>query len=281
MDWLNCLKSVQISPGAVATTGRGDIMNSARNRERQSEAIMYQKRIAQFILPLFLLSACTAYRSQYVGFRPAEEYANRQLVNGVTIGGEAFADKAAAEEAFGFDIKGAGVLPVQVVMSNRGKGLEIVSSQTFLVNDQNRYFPVIPNNTAVDRIENSTQLAAFFGKGAGKGALLGAAGGAILGAALGIVSGRSVGEALGKGAAIGAAGGAVIGGVKEGTSEERERSIVDDIRNKGLEGKTIPPDSIASGFLFFPAEADTARELRMQLRERETGKLHSVILKLR
>ncbi|AJE04971.1 hypothetical protein [Geobacter pickeringii] len=242
---------------------------------------MYHKRIAQIVLPLFLLSACTAYKSQYVGFRPAEEYANRQVVNGVTVGGEAFADATSATDAFGFDIKGAGVLPVQVVLSNKGQGMEIVSSQTFLVNDQSRYFQVIPNNTAVDRIEKSTQLAAFFGKGAGKGALLGAAGGAILGAALGIVTGRSIGEALGKGAAIGAAGGAVVGGVKEGTSDERERTIVDDIRNKGLEGKTIPPDSIASGFLFFPAEADTARELRLQLRERETGKIHSVILKLK
>jgi hypothetical protein len=240
-----------------------------------------QRGIASALIPLFLLSGCTAYKSQYVGFRPADDYINHQAVNGVVIGGEAFATDA-AKGAFGFDIKGAGVLPVQVVMSNQGgKGLEIVSAQTFLVNDENRYFPVIPNFTAVDRIEKSTQFASFFGSGTGKGALLGAAGGAILGAALGIVSGKSVGEALGRGAAVGAAGGAIIGGVKEGTSGERERSIIDDIRNKGLEGKTIPSDSIASGFLFFPAEADTARELRMQLRERETGKVHSVTLKLK
>lgn len=243
---------------------------------------MNRKRIAQLIVPLFLLSGCTAYKSQYVGFRPAEDYVNHQVVNGVTLGGEAFADSAAASDAFGFDIKGAGVLPVQVVLSNEGgKSLDIVSSQTFLVNDQNRYFPVIPNATAIDRIEKSTQFAAFFGKGAGKGALLGAAGGAILGAAIGIVSGRSIGEAVGKGAALGGAGGAIIGGVKEGTSEERERTIIDDIRNKGLEGKTLPGTSVASGFLFFPAEADTVRELRMQLRERESGKLHNVILKLK
>lgn len=242
----------------------------------------FQRGIASALLPLFILSGCTAYKSQYVGFRPAEDYINHQAVNGVVIGGEAFAETGAAKEAFGFDIKGAGVLPVQVVMSNQGgKGLDIVSAQTFLVNDQNRYFPVIPNTTAVDRIEKSTQFAAFFGSGAGKGALLGAAGGAILGAAIGIVSGRSVGEALGRGAAVGAAGGAVIGGVKEGTSGERERSIIDDIRNKGLEGKTIPAESIASGFLFFPAEADSARELRVQLRERESGKLHNITLKFK
>jgi hypothetical protein len=217
-----------------------------------------------------------------VGFRPADDYINSQVVNGVTVGGEAFAEPAAATDAFGFDVIGTGVMPVQVVMSNKGgKSIEIVSSQTFLVNDQNRYFSVIPNTTAVDRIEKSTQFASFFGRGAGKGALLGAAGGAILGAAIGIVSGHSVAEAVGKGAAVGAAGGAIAGGVSEGTSGERERTIIEDIRNKGLEGKTLPVDSIASGFLFFPAEAGSARELRMQLRERETGKTHNVVLKFK
>ncbi|RNC67691.1 MAG: glycine zipper family protein [Desulfuromonadales bacterium] len=243
---------------------------------------MKLKRIVQIILPIFLLSACTGYKSQYVGFKPADDYVNRLVVSGVTIGGEAFADNGAAEEAFGFDIKGSGILPVQLVMSNQGgKNLEIVSSQTFLVNDSNRYFPVIPNTTAVNRIEQSTQFASFFGKGMGKGAILGAVGGAILGAAVGIVSGNSIGEAIGKGAAIGAAGGAVAGGASEGTSSDRERTIIEDIRNKGLEGKTMPSMSIASGFLFFPAEANTARELRMQIRERETGTVHPVVLKFK
>lgn len=240
------------------------------------------KRGAILLVPLMLISACTPYRSQYVGFRPAEDYVNRLVVSGVTIGGEAFADKGAAHEAFGFDIKGSGLIPVQIVMTNQGaKNLEIVTSQTFLVNEQNRYFQVVPNAVALDRIEKSTQFAAFFGSETGKGAVLGAVGGAILGAAVGIVTGQNIGEALGKGAAIGGAGGAVAGGIKGGTSGERERTIINDIRAKGLEGKTLPAGSIASGFLFFPAEADTARDLRLQLRERESGEIHSVILKFK
>lgn len=240
------------------------------------------KKGAALLIPLMLISACTPYRSQYVGFRPAEDYVNRLVVSGVTIGGEAFADKGAAHEAFGFDIKGSGLIPVQIVMTNQGsKNLEIVTNQTFLVNEQNRYFQVVPNEVALDRIEKSTQFAAFFGSEAGKGAVLGAVGGAILGAAVGIVSGHSIGEAIGKGAAIGGAGGAVAGGLKGGTSGERERTIINDIRAKGLEGKTLPAESIASGFLFFPAEADTAQDLRLQLRERETGVVHNVVLKFK
>jgi hypothetical protein len=242
---------------------------------------MKRKLLTILFLPVFLCAACTSYKSQFVSFKPPEAYANRQLVAGIAVGGEAYADKAAAEDAFGFDIRGAGLLPVQLVMNNQsGKTLTIVANQTFLVDDGGRYWQVVPNNTAIDRLENSTQLASFFGKGAGKGALLGAAGGAILGAALGIVSGKSVGEALGKGAALGGAGGAVIGGVKEGTSGEREYRITDDIRAKGLEGKEIPNDNLANGFIFFPGEATSAKELRVQLREKETGNTQSIILPL-
>ncbi|WP_279384410.1 hypothetical protein [Geotalea toluenoxydans] len=112
------------------------------------------------------------------------------------VGGEAYADSDAAEDAFGFDVKGTGLLPVQLVLDNKsGKSAEIVADQTFLVDGKNGYWRIIPTNVAISRLESSTQLASYFGKGAGKGAVLGAAAGTVLGAALGIVSGRSVGEA--------------------------------------------------------------------------------------
>ena len=237
--------------------------------------------VCAIMVPM-LLSACTGYKSQYVSFKPPEAFSNKQQVAGISIGAEAYADKDAAENAFGFDIRGDGLMTVQLVMTNQsGNTMSIVTGQTFLVDDTGRYWQVVPNNTAIDRLESSTQLASFFGKGAGKGALLGAAGGAILGTAIGIVSGRGVGEALGKGAALGAAGGAVIGGVKEGTSSEREYRITDDIRAKGLEGKDIPNENLANGFIFFPGEAPSARELRVQLKEHETGVVHSLNLLLK
>ena len=155
------------------------------------------------VLVVMQLTGCTSYKSQYVAFRPPEAYVNKQEVGGVAIGAEAYADKDIAYDAFGFDIRGTGLLPVQLVMNNLSGGtLQIVTDQTFLVDAQGGYWPVIPNNVAVDRVEKSTQLAAI-GKGAGAGALLGAAGGAILGAAIGIVSGQNVGvERVGIGQVI-------------------------------------------------------------------------------
>jgi len=231
------------------------------------------------LLIVLLMTACTTYESQYVGFRPAEEYSNRQHVAGLTLGAEAYADKDNAQKAFGFDVKKAGLLPVQLVMNNQGgKTFEVHAAQTFLKDQEGRLWTLITNQTAVERIDRATEMGAI-GKGAGKGAILGAAGGAILGAAIGVVTGRNVADAAGKGAAAGGAGGAVIGGASGDQDARKRSSIAADIREKGLEGKSIPPLAIANGFLFFPAEAKTAKELRLQLRDKATGVVHNLILR--
>lgn len=225
-------------------------------------------------------AGCTSYKSQYVSFRPPEAYANKQEVGGISIGGEGYADHEVAKEAFGFDIRASGLLPVQLVMDNQsGSSFQIVTDQTFLVDGEDRYWQVVPNNVAFDRVAKSTELAAL-GKGAGAGAAWGAAGGAILGAAIGIVSGRNVGNLMGKGAVIGAAGGSIIGTSKESGSTDRQSSILNDIRTKGLENKTVPRDHLANGFLFFPGEAKSAKALKIQFRELESGKIYKVTLYL-
>lgn len=239
---------------------------------------MKARNLLLMSLSVVLLFACTTYKTQYVGFRPAAQYPNSVIAGGVTIGAEAFAEQAAAREAFGFDIKKAGLLPVQVVLENSGGGMvEVVGGQTFLVDNNNRYWNLISNRAAVERVAAATQSGAIW-RGAGKGAGWGAASGAVLGAAFGILTGENVAEAAGKGAAVGAAGGAVYGGAKEGTDSDRQRTIADDIRDKGLEGKSIPSQSIANGFLFFPAEAQSARELRLQIHDIQSGEVYSLAL---
>jgi hypothetical protein len=241
---------------------------------------MLRKSISLLLIIIFLVPGCTAYKSQYVSFRPPEAYPNKQIVDGISIGGEGYSDRVVGKEAFGFDIIDAGLLPVQLVLNNESNDtLSIITDQTFLVDAKGGYWQVIPNQVAVERIEKSTQLAAL-GKGAGTGAIVGAVGGAILGAAIGIVSGKNVGNMIGKGAALGGAGGAVVGTAKESSSTDRQSSIVSDIRNKGLEGKIIPKEHLANGFLFFPGEAKTAKAIIVQFKEIESGKIVKVTLYL-
>lgn len=226
--------------------------------------------------------ACATYEQRAVSFRPPQDYSNYQDVTGLKVGAEAYADRNQAEDAFGFDIGAAGLLPVQVVMENKsGQRVEVVTGQTFLIDDANRYWKILSTREAVERVEKATQAGAI-GSGAGKGAMYGAAVGSLLGLALGIVSGRNAGGAALKGGVLGAAGGAVIGGAsKSGEERDREYKIADDVREKGVEGKIIPPDALASGFIFFPGEATSAKELRLQIRMRESGRVQTLNLKLK
>ena len=238
------------------------------------------RQLSTMILFL-ILAGCTGYKTQYAPFRPPEGYANHKEVSGVSVGGEAYPDKKAAKKAFGFDIRGAGLLPVMLVLDNKsGKAVQIVTSQSFLVDADGNYWPVVPNDIAFDRLEKSTQFSSFFGRGAGKGAVLGAAAGGLLATAIGIVAGHDIAGYLGKGAAVGGATGAIMGGAQEGGAFEREARISSDLRAKGLEGKAIPDQHLANGFLFFPGEAKNVKELRLEWRDRETGDLHKVTLPL-
>jgi uncharacterized protein YcfJ len=228
------------------------------------------------------LSGCATDESRSVSFKPPQDYANYQNAYGLLVGAESFADSKVAEQAFGFGIRAAGVLPVQVVIDNEsGQAVEVVTGQTFLIDETNRYWKILTNREAADRVQKTTDTASIT-SGAGKGAAYGAAAGTLLGLAIGIVSGKDVGSAVVKGGVLGGAGGAVIGGAnKAGDDRQRENKIADDLREKGVEGKIMSAESLASGFIFFPGEATSAKELRLQVKFRGDGRVQTLNLKLR
>jgi hypothetical protein len=228
---------------------------------------------------LFLLGCSTAYKAQPLPFRAPGSYANAVRAGGVVVAAQAYADPKKAEEAFGFNIRGAGFLPVEVIFENEGShDFKIVPGQTFLEDQEGNLWPILDERTAYDRATKYAQTNETFKQGAYEG-LLGATAGAIIGAAVGIVTGTGVGEAIGKGAAVGAAAGATLGGVQGYTSDEARRTIVSDLNRKSLENKAISK-GLAYGFLFFPGEAQSAKELRLQLTETGTGKVYVVKLRL-
>lgn len=240
------------------------------------------KKVICLLIIAAQLSACATYESRSVSFKPPQDYVNYQNTSGLMVGAESFADPKLAEEAFGFNIRGAGLLPVQVVIDNKsGQGVEVVAGQTLLIDDTNRYWKILTNTEAADRVQKATATGGIV-SGAGKGAGFGAAAGALLGLAIGIVSGRDVGSAVVKGGVLGGAGGAVIGGAsKAGDDRQREYKISDDVREKGVEGKIMQTDALASGFIFFPGEISSAKELRLQVKFRADGRVQTLNLKLK
>lgn len=237
----------------------------------------YRFLLLFLMLPLF--GCTTAYKAKPLPFKAPAAYKNMVQVNGTQIGGQAFVDADSAAASFGFDIRGAGMLPVQVVFDNQGPhALEINPAQTFLEDDQGNLWPVLTDRFAYERATKFAQTKKIFKEGAYSG-FLGATAGTIIGAAIGIVSGRDVARSAGEGAAAGAAAGAVLGGAAgAATANNARQSITGDLKDKSLENKAIAPGNLSHGIIFFPGEAKSAKQLRLQLKEQPSGKLHTVLL---
>jgi len=236
-------------------------------------------RILAIVFIAASLTACTKYERQVVPFKLPSAYPNATEAADAVIATKSYDDKDEAGKAFGFDIKGAGILPVQVIFDNKGvHPLEIVPAQTFLVDEENNLWPILDANLAYDRITKKTELGKIAPEGLKYGGLAGAAGG-IIGAAIGIVSGENVGDAALKGAAAGAALGLTMGGA-EGLSDDKVRhQIRDDLTTRSLEKRAVKPQEFAHGFIFFPGEAKKSKELRLQLKAIDTGTIYPLVLK--
>jgi hypothetical protein len=226
-----------------------------------------------------LLAGCSAYKQQVVPFKMPSAYPNATEVAGATIAAKAYDDSQEAQNAFGFDIRGAGVFPIQVIFDNRGPHpLEIAPDQTFLVDEQGNLWPVLDSGLVYNRVAKKSEMGKVLPE-AGKGSLWGGAAGAVLGAAIGIVTGTNVGSAVGKGAAAGAAMGATIGGVKGASDRDPQTQIREDLERRSLESRPVRPYEIAHGFIFFPGESGRSKELRIRLREMDTKQSHAVIMR--
>ncbi len=258
----------------------GQLWNDPESSQERTRA-MRRTRILRFVSICILIlfaAACTRYERQVVPFKLPAGYPNMTEVAGTQIAAKAFDTKKDAEAAFGFDILGAGVLPVQVVFDNKGKhSLEIIPDRTYLVDINNDLWPVLDSRMAYDRIEKKTELGEVAPKGAKYGALAGIAGG-IIGAAIGIVSGGRVGEAAMRGAAVGAAGGLVVGGAQGMDTSEVRHAIREDLQTRSLQNRSIKPKEIAYGFIFFPGESKKTKELRLSVKELETGTIYPLNL---
>ncbi|MDD5723307.1 MAG: hypothetical protein PHY29_06155 [Syntrophales bacterium] len=230
------------------------------------------------LLLMFAVAGCARYERKVVPFKMPDAYTNATEVAGATVAAKAYS-REEAEAAFGFDVVGSGVLPVQVIFDNRGNHpLQVVASRTYLVDIQSNLWPILDQAVAYDRIEKKTELGEILPEGAQSGFLAGAAG-AVIGAAIGIVTGTSIGEAAGKGAALGAAAGLALGASKGLADPEAPHQIGEDLRNRSLEDRPAPQNDISHGFIFFPGEAkEQAKELRLTIREVDTGVVHSLIM---
>ena len=228
-----------------------------------------------------LIAGCTSYERQVVPFKTPQNTPNAVQIDGAVIAARSFVDTDEAKGAFGFDIRSAGILPVQVVFDNKSNHpLMIIAEQTFLIDEESNIWPILEQNMAFDRLSRQTEMGRVAPEAAKKGLLFGAAG-AVIGAAIGIVTGTNVGAAAGKGAAIGAATGVSIGGSQAAMDQsDVQAKIREDLQTRTLQYRAVKPGELAHGFIFYPGEAKTAKVLRLQIKETDTGKVSTFDMKL-
>jgi len=234
------------------------------------------RNLSLCVLLVVLSSACASYTPKATPFRLPQAYTNLQEHQGLNAAAFTWQNEEEAKSAFGFNIIRAGLLPVQVVFDNQSAQTYLINpSQTFLVNDRSELFPVLDNQTAYDRVSRATDFQEAV-KGVAKGAFWGSAAGALIGAAIGVAAGRSAGEYAMRGAVTGGAAGVLLGASQGAGDTELARQISEDLANRTLRNNPIKPKEIASGIIFFPAEAGQPGQLRLQLKEKDTQEVFNL-----
>ncbi|MBU0482576.1 MAG: hypothetical protein KKG47_15905 [Proteobacteria bacterium] len=216
---------------------------------------------------LTMLASCS-YKDRVAPIQLPEAADNMIDVGGLKIAARAFTDSELAAQTFGFDIRKAGLMPVQLTFQNdSSRDVTVNPDQTFLIDEEKNAWPILSKEKTYQRTKNFVDVGET-AKGTGKSALLLGAAGAVAGFAIGIVSGNNVGEAMGQGAVIGAAAGTIMGGAD--AYAKTGRRIRQDLAEKSMQNQPILPGQIAYGALFFPGtpkdEAQTAKELRLALK---------------
>lgn len=230
---------------------------------------------------LLLVGGCSTYGERVAPLPVPGAQAGAVSVNGADIVARGYVDPEAAKKAFGFDIRKAGLLPVQFVVDNQsGEPISVDSRDGLLLDKDGNAWPLLSGDKATTRVRDTVRSGESIASGA-KASLLTGLAGAVAGAAIGVVTGGDVGESTGRGAAAGAAVGALGGGGKR--YYELDREISRDMLEKSLTQRPIIPGALAHGFLFFPgydSEAKSAESLRLRINFGEEGQVVSVPVRM-
>lgn len=223
------------------------------------------KKLFLIIFTSLSLLACSTYGDRVSPVPLPTLQDDHVNIGGVLLVARAYVDDDRAERAFGFDIRGSGLLPVKVVIDNQsGEGIRLLGSQTFLLDRKGQAWPLLSARQANERIKDRVQIVETV-KGTGTSTVLMGAAGAIAGLAIGVLTGDNLGTAAMKGAVLGGATGAIFGAASR--HGEIENDIAYDLADKSLQNQHIAAGALAHGYLFFPGrdEAESAQILRLSL----------------
>jgi hypothetical protein len=212
-----------------------------------------------------LVLACTAYLDRPP---PLPDLAGARLdLDGVLAAAEAYAEPRRAETAFGFDLRGAGLLPVRIALDHRGGSgvLRVAPAETFLIDGQGLAWPLLTGDQALDRVADRLPAGSAAG---GPGAF--GPGGRVTGFAAALLRVEAGGWPVADRAVLVATAAEEWGvptappGEPALSLEERVRR---DLAGRRLALQELRPGETGRGWLFFPDldEIQGAVSLRLAL----------------
>jgi hypothetical protein len=233
------------------------------HKHQTREYQMKRKTALILCLNLLATTACSTYGERVAPVPLPALQSEHVNVDGAMLVAQAYVNSHNAKAAFGFDVRGAGLLPVRIVIDNQsGEAVQLVGSQTFLIDQQGQAWPLLSAKQANERVKSNVNIAETFTGTLVPAFLMGAAG-ALTGLAIGILTGSSAGDAAAKGAILGGTAGALYGGAERNKAVGEE--IAYDLRQLSLRNDKIKEGALSHGFLFFPGlnEAKSAQSLRL------------------
>jgi len=229
---------------------------------------MKRFRLIAFIFCLLFIVSCSkAFVAKPVRFKMPSVYGNAVRMDKTIAAAEVFNNSKIDKKIFGFDIHGAGMLPVQVVFENNGYvDYTVVVDQTFLEETNGNMWEVLSGDIAKARATHNAQDRKAI-KEAGKKGMIAAAIGAVTGAIIGTLTKDNIGKTAATGAAVGAGTGAIYGAVKALEKDDEEKKSLKHFKETLIEHKRVRSGCITRGFLFFPGEAKKPKYLWLTIRD--------------
>ncbi|WP_244859932.1 hypothetical protein [Nitrosococcus oceani] len=210
-----------------------------------------------------------------VSFKSPAHYANHQQIDGLDIAMIPIDSPDRSKAIFGTDLKTANILPVHLIVENKGtKEFEINAQQIFGVVANGEMTAAYSLGKSAQHVRRSS-IGTTAVTGAVVGAVAGAAVGAGLGAAIGHAAGDSGGGA-GAGAAIGGATGAATG-AGAGLSDAITIQFKKELASLAFEDRVIYPGDIQQGFIYL--KWNPYQKIRVKVFDITDNKTYSLAFK--
>ena len=199
-----------------------------------------------------IAAGCSTLEVKPAAFRPPSQYQYHFETGGVAVAFVPVLDETSSREQFNVDFAGSPVIPVRVIIQNKGnREILLDAKQVFGVTADGDFYQSYDLNQST-RIVRRSEIGTGMATGAAVGALAGAAIGAGLGAGAGYASGGrgDTGRGAGAGAIIGGTAGAAAGAA--GGADAIEQQIRREMRRADWGSQVVYPGEMKTGYIFLP-----------------------------